>query len=88
MDLTKRSWVVYGLLVAVWALVIGWQIEEHVRFREYEKTALRRRAHSIANTLGAVIKYREDGKRIEQHGIADLVKQGVKQAFEKGLAHG
>ncbi len=42
----------------------------------------------VANTLGAVIKYREDGKRIEQHGIADLVKQGVKQAFEKGLAHG
>jgi len=42
----------------------------------------------VANTLGAVIKYREDGKRIEQHGIADLVKQGIKQASEKGLAHG
>jgi MoxR-like ATPase len=38
----------------------------------------------VANTLGAVIKYREDGQRVEQHGIADVVKQ----AFEKGLFHG
>ncbi len=38
----------------------------------------------VANTLGAVIKYREDGQRVEQHGIADVVKQ----AFEKGLHHG
>ena len=39
----------------------------------------------VANTLGAVIKYREDGQRVEQHGIADC---RVKQAFEKGLPHG
>jgi hypothetical protein len=38
----------------------------------------------VANTLGAVIKYREDGQRVEQHGLADVVKQ----ALEKGLATG
>jgi MoxR-like ATPase len=38
----------------------------------------------VVNTLGAVVKYREDAQRIEQHGIADVVKQ----AFEKGLFHG
>jgi signal transduction histidine kinase len=56
MDLTRRSLFVYGLLIAIWGLVVAWQVEEHVRFREYEKTALRKRSKSIANTLGAVIR--------------------------------
>ena len=38
----------------------------------------------VANTLGTVLKYREDHQRLEQHGIADVVKQ----AFEKGLLNG
>jgi MoxR-like ATPase len=35
----------------------------------------------VATTLGTVLKYREDHQRVEQHGIADIVKQ----AFEKGF---
>ena len=69
--------MVYGLLVAVWVLVVGWQVEEHVRFREYEKSALRRRAKSVANTLGAVIRgsqYRgATFKRVLQPVLDDLV---------------
>ncbi|MFK8023309.1 MAG: AAA family ATPase [Ilumatobacter sp.] len=38
----------------------------------------------VRNTLGTVLKYREDHQRVEQHGVADVVKQ----AFEKGLLHG
>ncbi len=38
----------------------------------------------VENTLGAVLKYREDHQRVEQHGVADIVKQ----AFEKGLLPG
>ena len=37
----------------------------------------------VANTLGAVLKYREDHQRVEQHGIAEIVTQ----AMEKGLLH-
>ena len=40
--------------------------------------------HSIATTLGTVLKYREDHQRVEQHGIADILKQ----AFERGLVAG
>ncbi|HEY3484229.1 MAG TPA: MoxR family ATPase [Ilumatobacteraceae bacterium] len=36
---------------------------------------------SVATTLGTVLKYREDHQRVEQHGIADIVKQ----AFDRGL---
>lgn len=37
----------------------------------------------VTNTLGAVLKYREDHQRVEQHGIGEVVKQ----AIEKGLLH-
>lgn len=37
----------------------------------------------VANTLGTVLKYREDHQRVEQHGIAEVVKV----AIEKGLLH-
>jgi MoxR-like ATPase len=35
----------------------------------------------VANTLGTVVKYREDGVRVEQHGIADLVKVATEKAL-------
>ncbi|NND75900.1 MAG: MoxR family ATPase [Ilumatobacter sp.] len=37
----------------------------------------------VTNTLGTVLKYREDHQRVGQHGIADVVKR----AIEKGLLH-
>jgi len=30
--------------------------------------------HSVATTLGTVLKYREDHQRVEQHGFADILK--------------
>jgi MoxR-like ATPase len=39
---------------------------------------------SVEATLGAVLKYREDHERVEQHGFADIVKQ----AFERGAVRG
>ncbi|WP_040492732.1 AAA family ATPase [Ilumatobacter nonamiensis] len=38
----------------------------------------------VRNTLGAVLKYREDHQRLDQHGVGAIVKE----AFEKGLLHG
>ena len=37
---------------------------------------------SVEATLGTVLKYREDHERVEQHGVADIVKQ----AFERGAS--
>jgi len=39
---------------------------------------------SVTATLGAVLKYREDVEQVQQHGVAELVKQ----AFERGLLQG
>ena len=56
MQMTRRRYLVYALLVAVWALVVFWQIEEHQRATEYAKNSLRNRAKVIYNTLGAYIR--------------------------------
>ena len=56
MDIRRRSLLVYGLLAAVWALVLVWQLEEHSRVREAARTDLRNRSKDIANTLSAFIR--------------------------------
>lgn len=56
MELTRRNAWVYGLLAAVWALVLVWQVEEHARVKEYAKNNLRNRSKDIANTLGSFIR--------------------------------
>ncbi|HOW78993.1 MAG TPA: hypothetical protein PK406_06035, partial [Verrucomicrobiota bacterium] len=56
MELSRRSLLVYGLLGALWVLVLGWQTQEHVRVREAARTGLRNRAKDIANTLSAIIR--------------------------------
>ena len=56
MEMTRRSLLVYGLLVAIWALVGAWQVEEHARVKEAAKTDLRNRSKDIANTLSAFIR--------------------------------
>src|ERR1700720_4023601 len=56
METTRRSLFVYGLLLAVWALVVVWQVEEHVRVKEAARTDLRNRSIVIANTLSTCIR--------------------------------
>jgi len=54
--MSRRSVFVYGLLLGVWALVVAWQVEEHLRVREYARANLRNRSRDIANTLGSFIR--------------------------------
>jgi signal transduction histidine kinase len=56
MELTRRSLIVYALLLAVWVMVLGWQVEEHLQVKEAAKTDLRNRSKEIANTLSAIIR--------------------------------
>jgi len=51
-----RRLLIYGFLLGVWLLVIGWQVEEHVRIKDAAKADLRNRSKEIANTLSAVIR--------------------------------
>jgi signal transduction histidine kinase len=56
MELTRRSLVVYGLLLAGWVLVLGWQVEEHAQVKNAAKADLRNRSKDIANTVSAIVR--------------------------------
>ncbi len=51
----QRRWV-FGLLAGAWLLVVGWQVEEHLRVVEAAKSDLRNRSREIASTLSAVTR--------------------------------
>lgn len=54
MNSERRSGWAAGLLLGIWLLVLGWQVEEHHRVVEAAKLDLRSRSHEIAGTLSAV----------------------------------
>jgi signal transduction histidine kinase len=56
MELKRRNFLVYGLLLAVWLLVVAWQVEEHNRAKEVAKLGLRNRSRDIANWVSAIIR--------------------------------
>jgi signal transduction histidine kinase len=70
MDLSRRSTAIYGFLLIFWVLVLGWQVEEHVRVKEAAKTELRDNARVIANFLSATIR----GLRFREVVIQDRLE--------------
>jgi hypothetical protein len=48
----RSSSLVYGLLLAAWAAIVGWQPVEHARVKQSERAALVNRARDITTTLG------------------------------------
>jgi signal transduction histidine kinase len=77
MELTRRTLVVYGLLLAVWVLVLGWQVEEHKRVNEAARTDLRNRSKDIANTLSAIIRGMRFRGAIPQERLEPVLKELV-----------
>src|SRR5215212_9388972 len=53
--MNKQTRLVYGLLAAVWVLIIAWQVIEHNRVRQAARAELRNRAKDISNTVGLVL---------------------------------
>ena len=56
MELRLRGTVIYGLLLGIWLLLVGWQIDEHLRYREEARGALVKQAQDISTTLGIVLR--------------------------------
>jgi signal transduction histidine kinase len=56
MQTSRRSGLIYGLLLGFWALVVAWQVDEHARVIANGKTSLRKDSKAIASTLGAFIR--------------------------------
>jgi signal transduction histidine kinase len=56
MELKRSHKLAAGLLAGAWLLVVGWQVQEHLRVVEAAKSDLRNRSREIASTLSAVTR--------------------------------
>src|ERR1022692_405398 len=56
MEPKRRSTLIYGRLLAVWVVIVVWQLNEHARVEEGGRNDLRSGSKEIANTIGAVIR--------------------------------
>jgi signal transduction histidine kinase len=56
--MTRRSWVVYGMLAAMWAMLIVWQTAEHLRARQFFHNMVVDRGRSISTTCGRLMRAR------------------------------
>ncbi len=81
MNITRRTLLVCGLLLAAWGIVLVWQGVEHVRVRNSARAALINRAKDISGILGLVLRSQRrfggviSKERLES-ALKDLVKQG------------
>jgi signal transduction histidine kinase len=74
--MVSRSSIVYGLLLAAWVIVVGWQAVEHHRVKAAARSALVHRARDITGTLGMVMKAQRRFVRQDQmeSALQELVK--------------
>jgi signal transduction histidine kinase len=85
----RHGFVIYSLLLGIWALVVVWQVEEHLHVRNEARAALVNRAKDISTTLGIVLRSQRrfggvvSKERLEA-SLTELVKQ---ESIElKGIA--
>lgn len=52
----RRTQLVYGVLLTVWAMLVVWQVVEHDRVSRSARDALINRAKDISNTAGLVMR--------------------------------
>jgi signal transduction histidine kinase len=79
--MTRRTLLIYGLLAAVWVLVMAWLSAEHFRVRRSARAALINRAKDISTTLGIVVRSQRHfggviSKERLESALKDLVGQG------------
>ena len=78
MDLRLRNTAIYGFLLVIWLLVVGWQVEEHVRVRDAAEKDLRGRAGVYANFLSATIRGQQFRTSVLQDRLEPVLKALVK----------
>lgn len=92
MESKRRTFWVYGLLIAAWLLVLGWQAFEHFRVKENARAELRNRAKDISTTVGIVLRSQRifgviSKERLES-ALNDLVHPGELNAVAMLNANG
>jgi signal transduction histidine kinase len=85
---SRRNALVYGMLFAIWAVLMAWQVAEHVRVKNAARAVLVERARYVAMTCGRIMRSRGGGvfgiiskERLER-SITELVNPGEFHSLE------
>ncbi len=84
--MSLRGKLVYVVLVAVWVLVLAWQVAEHARVRQSARAALINRARDISSTLGIVIRSQRHFGVISKERLESALTELVNQGELSGVA--
>lgn len=76
----RRSVLIYGTLLAIWVLLLAWQVVEHNRVEASARIALGNRAKDISNTLGLLMR--------SQRFFGVISKERLEYALNALVSHG
>ena len=80
MDFKIRITLIYAILLGIWVLLVGWQVEEHLRIREASRTMLVNQAKDISTTLGIVLRsQRRFGGLVSKERLEESLTELVNQ---------
>ncbi len=83
----RRHSLVYGLLIAAWLAVMGWQVMEHDRVKAAARAALVGRGRDITTTLGLVIRsQRRFGSIVSQERLEPALRLLVRHDDVKSIS--
>ncbi|MGA2543120.1 MAG: ATP-binding protein [Verrucomicrobiota bacterium] len=82
---SRRNALVYGMLFAIWAALMAWQVAEHIRVKNAARALLQERARYVAMTCGRIL--RAPGRLVVSKGyleftISQLVRPGETNSGE------
>jgi len=84
--MNQRGRLVYGVLLAVWVLILGWQVAEHERVRRVAKVALINRAKDISTTLGIVLRSQRRFGVISKDRLESALNELINRGEFKAVA--
>jgi signal transduction histidine kinase len=74
---TRRTWAIYGMLAAIWAVLMVWQIGEHARARHSFENMVVDRGRSISSTCGLLMRARSFFGVVSRERLESALKQLV-----------
>jgi signal transduction histidine kinase len=69
--ITVRNWIVYAMLAAIWAVLIGWQLDEHMRVDKKLHDSLIDRGRMTSTTCGNLLRIR---RSISRESLEDALR--------------
>src|SRR5579871_5108778 len=75
--LTRRSWLVFGALLAIWVALIGWQLAEHRNVRLTAQTEVINRAKDVSSTVAQLVRSRSFFGVLNTNRLESALKEMV-----------